>query len=212
MPFPQSSYSIQARGGFDARRMRVAFGTPALQSRISLGEPTTPGMLVAPTASPTVSDVPLVSNARGASVAALQSLLASWGFSPGPIDGILGPQTITAINAAWVSLGASASSTVREKVTNNWMAYGNVGALLGALNAALQTDAMLTGRKPLGQAPVAAAPSQAIQMSAVDARDVQVELGLQPKSGVPAWAWWLLGGGVALAAVGAVAASRKRRR
>lgn len=211
MPAPQSSYSIQARGGFDARRMAVAFGRPALQARSAFGAPATPPALIPPTSSPAVSDVPLASNARGLSVAALQQMLAAWGYSPGPIDGILGPKTVAAINAAWQSLASSASDTVRGKVATPWISYGNVGALTAALFSALQTDAMLTGRKPLGQAPSPAAQTQSIPMSAVDADGVQVELGLQPKSGVPTWAWWLLGGGVVVAVAAAVATGKRRR-
>lgn len=197
--YPTTSYSIQSRGGFDARRVAAAFGAPA-----------TPAKLDPPMGTLAVTDVPLVSNARGPIVASLQRLLTSWGFPAGAADGVLGPKTIAAINNAWTALGKSPSDTVRANVLADWTTAGSVGTLLAMLDSALQVDAMLTGRQRTGAPPPAQAPTTVVSMSSQDAVNMQQELGLQPRKGVPTWAWWLTGGGLLVAIIAAMASRRRR--
>lgn len=148
------------------------------------------------------SDVAFTTGSRSVYVAQVQSILKANGYDPGLVDGVVGPRTIAALEAAINRLAISMSPDARNTIA----AAGSTAAgLAEALTAAFGYDAEL--RQSPGS-PVPTAPEQNIAMGPDEAAKMAGRLGLGVSTGFP-WKW--VGIGAAVLAMGAAAVWFARR-
>ena len=139
------------------------------------------------------TDAPFVAGARSVYVAQVQQELADNGYDPGPIDGVVGPDTLNAFSDALAALGKSPSPEARSTVGAN---ISSSSELAAALPSAFAWDAEARG---IRGTPGPTAPEQTIAMGPSDAAAAAAKYGIDGASTVP-WGW--IGLGAAVAGIG----------
>lgn len=162
-------------------------------------------------------DVPLKTGARSTAVVELQTLLRENGFYPESPDGVIGPKTMQAVYAMWVTLAASPSQPARDLVAGS---YGNLtaGQVFNRLSRSLfehnAYDRAMTG-SAWRSTETPTYPDQTItftpQMLAAGLRAVDgsaSDSSTGTSSTSPAT--WAIGIGLGLAAIGLASAASRR--
>ena len=147
------------------------------------------------------SDVEFTTNARSVYVAQVQTILKSRGYDPGDVDGVVGPRTVMALQAAMERLAHSLSPDARAAVASSG---SSAAGLAQSLSVAFAYDDEL--RQDTGSPSQPVAPDALIPMGPGDVAGMERELGLGAASAVP-WGW--IGLGAAALVGGAIYFARR---